>query len=119
MTHEIKKNVESIRVTVPASTTVNNGDIVSLDGFIGVADLAAIGTAQLVTPAGVTRDIPIDIAKNKIRRTDQFDTAGTYNKGALVYWDAANRRLTATVGSNALVGKVVARDGTWLEFMFV
>jgi hypothetical protein len=121
MTYEVAKNVKVKKVTVPAATTVVNGEIVKLDGFIGVADLSAIGADTLTTGAAETKDIPIDISDDKVFRTNQIDTGDFDEPGQAIYWDASAKKITETVGQNEKIGKLTAvkdSDG-YIEFMFL
>ncbi len=113
MTYEFKKNVEKVPVTVPISTTVNQGDIVLLDGRVGIYD----GAVNVVNDGATTALIAIDVSQNKIWRTDQIDASAFATLGAKVYWDNVAKKLTETATSNTLVGRVTAvKSGTVIEF---
>jgi len=120
MTNEIRPVASVKLVTVPASTTVVDGEIVNLDGFIGVADLSTIGAATLTTGAGETKQIPINIDDRVERRTDQIDGTAMATLGMALYWDAVAKKLTATVAQNEKVAKLtgIKADGM-IEFMFL
>ncbi len=95
----------SVRVNVPASTTVVQGDFYQAEGFLGMA------IQGVVNGAGVTAPIILDIEECEYE-TSQILTTDAFAKGALVYWDNTNRRFTITATANRLAGIVtVAKDG--------
>jgi hypothetical protein len=121
MTYVTGRNVEKIRVTVPQSTTIVDKEIVLLDGFLGVADLSAVGAATLTTGSGETKEITIDISDRKVFRTNQIADQDFDEKGQALYWDAAAKVLTETAGQNEKVAKLTAvKDSAgYIEFMFL
>lgn len=78
---------DALMVTVPENTTVNYGEIVRFDGFMGFA------LDDVVTGAGETKELQIETSRGRFP-TDQIDPDGTFAKGTMTYWDATNKRLT-------------------------
>ena len=92
---------KSVRVTVPANTTIEAGKFYLLDGFLGCA-------FQSVT----TGEVILNIEQAEYE-TDQIeiDTAQNFAKGTLIYWDATYNRFTETSTGNRLAGRVTqAKD---------
>ena len=90
---------KSVRVTVPANTTIEAGKFYLLDGFLGCA-------FQSVT----TGEVILNIEQAEYE-TDQIDTSQTFAKGTLIYWDGTNKRFTETSQGNRLAGRVTrAKD---------
>lgn len=87
---------KSVRVTVPENTTIEAGDFTLLDGFFGVAMQSA------TTGAGETKEIilSIEIAEYE---TDQIDTAQTFAKGTVIYWDGTGFTESADDGGSPAV----------------
>ncbi|WP_127076153.1 DUF2190 family protein [Rhodomicrobium lacus] len=80
------------RITGTASAAIASGDVVVIGALIGVAETkAAIGDEVTVLLEGV-----FTLAKG---------TSEAISKGAALYWDATNKVVTATAGSNAAIGK--------------
>lgn len=97
---------QSVRVTVPASTTVNQGDLVMLDGFFGLA------FQKVVTGVGETAPLILNVEQG-VYETTQITTADAFAKGDKVYWDNATKLLTTAPANDAsghatrrLVGRV-------------
>lgn len=80
---------KSIKVTVPESTTITAGKLYLLDGFLGVA------MESVTTGEGGTSEVTLSI-ENAEYETDQINTEEAFTKGADVYWDSTNKRLTTT-----------------------
>ncbi|WP_461369626.1 DUF2190 family protein [Candidatus Darwinibacter acetoxidans] len=82
---------KSIKVDVPESTTITAGKLYLLDGFLGVA------MESVTTGERETSEVTLSI-ENAEYETDQINTeeAFTFTKGADVYWDSTNKRLTTT-----------------------
>ena len=96
---------KSVRVTVPVNTTIEAGIFYLLDGFLGVA-------LQSVQATGQTAEVVLNIEQAEYD-TDQIDTDHTQNfdKGTLIYWDAASKKFTETSQNNRLAGRVTqAKD---------
>lgn len=98
----------SVRVTVPQSTTVEQGDFVLLDGFFGMAVQAA------ETGVGETADIILN-TEQSVYETSQIDTGDAFALGDPVYFDAVAKVLTTDPDADAdgfpqnrLVGRVYA-----------
>ena len=80
---------KSIKVTVPKSTTITAGKLYLLEGFLGVA------MESVTTGEGETSEVTLSI-ENAEYETDQINTEEAFTKGADVYWDSTNKRLTTT-----------------------
>lgn len=103
---------KSVKVTVPANTSyaVAAGDFVLFDGWFGWAFAQAPISAA-------AQEIALNI-EQKEYETSQIDTAQAYAKGATVYFDTANRRLTSVAAGNVRVGRVtVAKAGSVIWFV--
>lgn len=85
-------------ISVVAPYAVTSGQGVLVGALFGVATSDAASGAVI-----------------EIDRTGVFDitalTADVGAQGAKIYWDNTNRRLTVTVGTNALVGCLTAAKG--------
>lgn len=80
---------KSIKVTVPESTTITAGKLYLLEGFLGVA------MESVTTGERETSEVTLSI-ENAEYETDQINTGEAFAKGADVYWDSNNKRLTTT-----------------------
>src|SRR5690606_23272597 len=95
---------KSVRVTVPENTVIEAGKFYLLDGFLG----AVFQSVQ--TGPGETAEVILNIEQAEYE-TVQIDTSQTFAKGALIYWDEANKRFTETSDGNRLAGRVTqAKD---------
>ena len=97
---------KSVRVTVPVNTTIEAGKFYLLDGFLGC------GFQSVTTGAEETAEVVLNIEQAEYE-TDQIDTSQTFDfdKGTLIYWNAANNRFTETSTGNRLAGRVTqAKD---------
>ncbi len=95
---------KSVRVTVPANTTIEAGKFYLLDGFLGCA------FQSVTTGAGESAEVILNIEQAEYD-TNQIDTTQNFAKGTLIYWDAANNRFTETSTENRLAGRVTqAKD---------
>mgnify|MGYP000336114951 CR=1 FL=1 len=94
---------KSVRVTVPENTVIEAGKLYLLDGFLGFA------MQSVTTGAGQTAEVVLNIEQAEYE-TDQINTADAFTKGAPVYWDAVNKRLTTSdgAGANRLAGRFTA-----------
>ncbi|OKP91320.1 DUF2190 family protein [Paenibacillus sp. P32E] len=92
---------KSVRVTVPASTTIIAETFVLLSGFFGVAK------QNVTTAAGQTADVIIDIEQAEYE-TNQIVTTQAFTVSTLVYWDDTAKKITETATGNRLVGRVTA-----------
>lgn len=95
---------KGIKVTVPASTSIESQTFVLLDGFFGVA-MESVETAE-----GETATIGLNIEQAEYE-TDNIVTTDAFNKGDLVYWDGTKFTTAADDGGSPaveyrLVGKV-------------
>src|SRR5436305_15151443 len=82
----------SVRVTLPANSSVAEGAFAVVQGFLGWAPEGA------TTGAAQTAALILNIDEGEYE-TSQIDTALAYNVGDLLMWDPANNRFT----SNAAV----------------
>lgn len=80
---------KSIKVDVPESTTITAGKLYLLEGFLGVA------MESITTGEEETSEVTLSI-ENAEYETDQINTGEAFTKGADVYWDSTNKRLTTT-----------------------
>ena len=95
---------KSVKVTVPASTTIEAGKFYLLDGFLGCA------MESVTTGAGETAEVVLNIEQVEYE-TDQINTEEDFAKGTQIYWDATNKRFTETATNNRLAGRVtVGKD---------
>lgn len=102
---------KSVRVTVPANTTIEAGKFYLLDGFLGCA-------FQSVTTGAVeTAEVILNIEQAEYE-TDQIDTSQTFAKGTLIYWDGTNKKFTETSTGSRLAGRVTqAKDANVICFI--
>jgi len=87
-------------VTVPKSTTITAGKLYLLEGFLGVA------MESVTTGEGETSEVTLSI-ENAEYETDQINTEEAFTKGADVYWDSDNKRLT-TAATALYAGQVTS-----------
>ncbi|WII36826.1 DUF2190 family protein [Paenibacillus thiaminolyticus] len=92
---------KSVRVTVPAKTTIEAQKFYLLDGFFGAA------TESVTTGTGQTDEVVLNIEQAEFE-TDQIDKTQTFAVGTSIYWDATKNQLTETATDNRLVGRVTA-----------
>jgi len=106
-------NARSVRVTVPESTTIVQGNFYYLDGFLGMA------TKSITTGAGETKDLILDIEPGEVE-TSQINTSDAFAKASKVYYDTTNKRFTNTASGNRFAGIVTqAKDANnviWFVF---
>jgi len=98
---------KSVRVTVPKNTTIEAGKFYLLDGFLGCA------FQSVTTGAEETAEVILNIEQAEYE-TDQIeiDTLQTFDKGTLIYWNAAGKRFTETSDGNRLAGRVTQAKDT-------
>lgn len=94
---------KSVRVAVPAETTIQAQTFVLLDGFFGLA------MDSVETKAGETAEVTLSIEQAEYE-TDNIVTADTFERGDLLYWDGA--KFTTVSTDNRLVGKVTEGKDT-------
>ena len=94
---------KSIKVDVPESTTITAGKLYLLDGFLGVA------MESVTTGEGGTSEVTLSI-ENAEYETDQINIGEAFTKGADVYWDSSNKRLTTTATA-LYAGQVTSAKG--------
>ncbi|MGG3839657.1 DUF2190 family protein [Paenibacillus thiaminolyticus] len=92
---------KSVRVTVPAKTTIEAQKFYLLDGFFGAA------TESVTTGTGQTDEVVLNIEQAEYE-TDQITATQAFAAGTPIYWDAAKSQLTETDTGNRLVGRVTA-----------
>jgi len=85
---------KSIKVTVPESTTIEQGKFYLLDGFFGLA------IQSVTTGAGETAEIVLNIEECEYE-TSQITVADAFAKGDKVYWDDATDLLTIQANPDA------------------
>lgn len=93
---------QSVKVVVPESTTITQGEFVLLGGFFGLA------VRGLTTGAGETKEVVLNIESGEYETSQIAAEPVTFNAGDLLYFDAANKVLTTNdgAGANRLVGRV-------------
>lgn len=84
----------SVKVTVPQSTTIEQGRFYLLDGFFGMA------MQSVVTGAGETAQVVLNIEEAEYE-TSQITAADAFNKGDKVYWNAVTSLLTTQANPDA------------------
>lgn len=92
---------QSVEVTVPESTTLIAGKLYLLDGYLGVA------TEGVATGVGQTQKTILQIEQAEYE-TDQILAGDAFAKGADVFWDAGNNRLTEVAAGHRYAGRVTA-----------
>lgn len=97
-------DADTVRVTVPLATTIQQGEFALVGGFFGLNE------STPKTDTSAAQDIELTIAV-QIYETDQILTTDAFNMGDIVYFDSTARLLTTVVGTNRPVGRVcVAKD---------
>lgn len=102
----------SVRVTVPASTTVEEGS------FAQVGEVLGYAIQRVVTGAGETKPLVLSIERCEYE-TDQIDVADAFAIGAKVYWDNTNTRFTTVEEDGRYAGFVTSAksaDSIWFVF---
>ncbi|GAA0390473.1 DUF2190 family protein [Paenibacillus motobuensis] len=92
---------KSVRVTVPAKTTIEAQKFYLLDGFFGAA------MQSVSTTTGETDEAILNIEQAEFE-ADQIEKTQAFTVGTPIYWDAAKNQLTETATDNRLVGRVTA-----------
>lgn len=107
-------DVNGIRVNVPESTTITQGNFYLLDGVLGMA-LQSVTTAAGQTGAVILQAEPGEY------ETDQINTDDDFGKDDKVYFDATNKKFTTNPVGNLFCGVVtVAKDeNDVIWFIFV
>lgn len=94
---------KSVRVEVPANTTIESGGFYELGGFFGAA------FQSVETEAGETGEVILNIEQAEYE-SNQIQTTKAFNLGDLIYFTAG--KLTPDAGSegseNRLVGRVTS-----------
>lgn len=85
---------QSVKVTVPASTVIEQGKFYVLDGFFGMA------VQSVTTGAGETSQAILNIEQAEYE-TSQITAADAFNKGDKVYWNASAKLLTTAPNNDA------------------
>lgn len=80
---------QSVRVTVPENTTVEQGAFALLDGFLGLA------VQKIVTGAGETKSLVLNIEPGEYE-TSQIDKTQDFAVGTKIYWDSTTKKFTET-----------------------
>lgn len=92
---------KSVRVTVPASTTIEAGLFYELDGFFGTA------MQSVVTAAGETDEVILNIEQAEFE-TNQIQTTKAFPIGASIYFTGGKFTPEDGTGANRLVGRVTS-----------
>lgn len=85
-------------VTLLAPNALNPGDGVLVGSIFGVATTAA------------ANGFPVEVRREGVVDLPALNT-DTAPQGAKAYWDATNKRITATAASNTLVGAFLNAKG--------
>jgi len=103
----------TFKVTVPESTTIEQGKFYLLDGILGMA------VQSVETGAGETAEVVLNAEPGEYE-TSQVDTNDTFAKGSKVYWDDINKRFTTVATDGFFCGIVTqakdANNVVWLWF---
>lgn len=93
---------KSVKVTVPASTTIEAGLFYELGGFFGTA------MQSVKTAAGETSEVVLNIAQEEFE-TDQITVSEAFATGTAIYFKG--NKFTITEADGRLVGRVTqAKD---------
>lgn len=85
---------DSVKVTVPVSTTIDQGKFYLLDGFLGMA-------VQSVKTDGSTTSEVILYTEQAEYETSQISTADAFNRGDKVYWNNTTKLFTTQANADA------------------
>lgn len=85
----IVSEARSVKVTIPASSTILPNDCFYVAPFLGVA-MEAVTTGE-----GETQDIALAVGP-LIIATTKLTSGQTFAKGTAVYWDATTQKFTET-----------------------
>jgi len=77
----------SIKVTVPVSTTIEQGKLYLLSGFFGMA------VQSVTTDESETSEVVLQIEQVEYE-TSQITVADAFAKGDAIYWDDTTKLLT-------------------------
>jgi len=77
----------SVKVTVPVSTTIEQGKFYLLDGFLGMA------VQSVTTDESTTSEVVLLIEQAEYE-TSQITVADAFTKGDKVYWNDTTKLLT-------------------------
>ena len=113
MTSRLVDQGKSVQVTVPASTTVQQGDFVLIEGFFGRA------FQKVVTGVGETKPLAVETDPGAVYETSQINAAGAFLKGSLVYFNTTTKLLENAAGANIVgpVGRVrITKSGGVIQF---
>jgi len=118
----------SVKIVVPASTVITQGDFYLINGFLGMAvqsietdaDGKTIKFNGYSIPAGsVPAKVTLNIESGEYE-TDQIDAVDTFAVGDKIYWDIINKRFTTVAKDGVFCGIVTqAKDDNnviWLLF---
>jgi len=95
---------KSVKVTVPANTTIEAGKFYLLDGFFGCA------MQSVTTGVGQTAEVVLNIEQAEFE-TDQIAETGDFLPGTLIYWDEGDGVFTEEANGNRPAGRVtVGKD---------
>jgi hypothetical protein len=95
---------QSVRVTVPAADVVNQGDYAVYEGFHGM------NVSKPKTQTAAAEDIILQ-TDGATYETTQLNPADPFAvRGALVYYDPANRWLTEVATGNAIGRVTLVKD---------
>ena len=84
----------SVKVTVPVSTTIEQGKFYLSDGFFGMA------VQSVTTDESTTAEVVLEIDQAEYE-TSQITVADAFNKGDAVYWNNATKLLTTQANPDA------------------
>ncbi|OCL28657.1 hypothetical protein U472_00440 [Orenia metallireducens] len=90
---------KSIRVTVPAETTIKAHNFYLLDGWFGAA------MQSVTTEAGETDYVILNIEEAEYE-TNQTNESQEYTVGTPLFWNSSTKKITETATGNRYVGTV-------------
>jgi len=93
-------NERSVKVSVPANTTIEAGDFVYLGGFLGMA------LSSVKTGAGETSEVVLEISSG-VYEIEDSKIEGTLTKGEKVYFNPETGKFTNSSTDTILAGVVV------------
>jgi len=102
---------DTVKVSVPANTTIAQGSFVALNGILGLA------LNNVVTGVGETGEEILYIKKG-IYETSQIKSGVTFSVGDKVYWDNTAKAFSRTATDNTLVGVVTEAGTGYIQFLF-
>jgi predicted RecA/RadA family phage recombinase len=112
----IAKEGKSVKVMAPENTTINQGDFALVSGWFGMA------IQSVETKVAESKPVVLSIDTGVFYETSQIVTTDTMGVGAELYWDAVNKKITESAGTdNRKIGRVtLAKDANnviWFKLL--